>query len=165
MPRMTLIDPSLCRQLSHRARQTPRLRQNLNLHTDHAAPSQRLLNALEPGTYVRPHRHTTPPRAETFIGLQGELALCLFGDGGDLDQVVVLGADSGVFGVDVAAGVWHSVLCLQSGTVFFETKDGPYRAIEDKDWPSWAPAEGSPEVQDYLRVLQHRVMQWLEGKG
>lgn len=165
MPRMTLIDPLLCRQLSDRACHNPRLRQNLNLHTDLAAPSQRLLNALEPGTYVRPHRHTTPPRAETFIGLQGELALCLFDDGGELDQVVVLGPDSGVFGVDVAAGEWHSVLCLQSGTVFFEAKDGPYRPIEDKDWPSWAPAEGTPEAQVYLRSLQQRATQWLEGKG
>lgn len=165
MPRITLIDPALCQQLSLSARQNPRLRQNLNLHADLAAPSQRLLNALEPGTYVRPHRHTTPPRAETFIALQGRLALCLFDQGGELDQVVVLGPGSGVFGVDVAAGVWHSVLCLQSGTVFFEAKDGPYRPIEDKDWPGWAPLDGTADAADYLRQLQQRALPWLEGKG
>lgn len=164
MPRMTLIDPALCQQLSERARQNPRLRQNLNLHTDLSAPSQRLLNALEPGTYVRPHRHTTPPRAETFIALQGQLALCQFDDHGGLEQVVVLGGGSAVFGVDVAPGLWHAVICLQSGTVFFETKDGPYRPLEDKDWPNWAPAEGTLEAAQYLEQLQQRVMLWLEGE-
>lgn len=165
MPRMTLIDPALCQQLSLRARQNPRLRQNFNLHTDLSAPSQRLINALEPGTYVRPHRHTTPPRAETFIALEGQLALCLFDDEGSLEQVVVLGSGCGVYGVDVAAGVWHSVICLHTGTVFFEAKDGPYQPIEDKDWPSWAPAEASPGGAAYLGHLQQQAMRWLEGKG
>ena len=165
MSPMTLIDLGLCRQLSQRAEENPRLRQNLNFHTDLAAPSQRLLNALEPGTYVRPHRHSTPPRAETFIALQGQLALCLFNDSGGLQEVVVMGPGTGVFGVDVKPGVWHSVICLQSGTVFFETKDGPYRPIDDKDWPDWAPAEGTPEACTYLPGLQQRMAQWLEGKG
>jgi cupin fold WbuC family metalloprotein len=165
MPPLTVIDLALCRQLSRRAADSPRRRQNLNLHTELAAPSQRMLNALEPGTYVRPHRHTTPLRAETFLALQGQLALCQFGDGGELEQVVVLGPGTGVFGVDVAPGVWHSVICLQPGTVFFEAKDGPYRPIDDKDWPDWAPVEGSAQVRDYLLALQTRIRDWLEGKG
>lgn len=165
MSPITVIDHALCRHLSRRAEDNPRRRQNLNFHTDLAAPSQRMLNALQPGTYVRPHRHLTPPRAETFIALQGQLALCLFDDGGELDQVVVLGPGTGVFGVDVAPGVWHSVICLQPGTVFFETKDGPYRPIDDKDWPDWAPIEGTALARDYLVDLQLRMTSWLEGKG
>lgn len=162
---VTLIDQTLCRQLSQRAQANPRLRQNLNFHTELCAPSQRMLNALEPGTYVRPHRHTTPPRAETFIALQGRLALCMFTDLGELEQVVVLGSGTGVFGVDVPPGLWHCVICLESATVFFESKDGPYSPIDDKDWPVWAPAEGTDESLDYSHRLQQRMAQWLKGKG
>lgn len=164
MPSVTLIDQALCQQLSQCAKSNPRRRQNLNLHTELSAPSQRMLNALEPGTYVRPHRHSTPLKAETFIALQGRLALCQFDNGGELQQVVLLGPGTGVFGVDVPPGLWHSVICLESGTVFFESKDGPYRPIDDKDWPDWAPAEGAAETPDYLSALQRRMEQWLQGK-
>lgn len=165
MAEVTLIDLPLCRQLSLRARENPRRRQNLNLHTELEAPSQRLLNALEPGTYVRPHRHLSSPRAETFVGLQGVLALCLFDDCGGLAQVVVFGPGTGVFGADVPPGAWHSVVCLEPGAVFFEAKDGPYRPLDDKDWPVWAPREGTPEAVDYLNHLQASIARRIDAEG
>ena len=69
-------------------------------------------------------------------------------------------AGSATFGIDLPAGAFHSVLVRAFDTVIYEVKPGPYTAMDDKDFASWAPAEGTPEVAAYLTLLDHAVTHW-----
>jgi cupin fold WbuC family metalloprotein len=156
---MQSIDHQLLDRLTAAARENRRLRMNHNLHAVYDEPCQRLLNAVEPGSYIRPHRHLTPPKPETFVVVRGRFAALVFHDGGEIDQVVHLSADpGGTVGVDIPAGAWHCIISLESGSVFFETKPGPYEPLSDKDWAPWAPAEASTEAAAYLESLRRKVL-------
>ena len=154
---MQIIDDDLLDAVSAAARLSSRLRKNHNLHADYDEPCQRLLNAVEPGSYIRPHRHMTPPKPETFVALRGSFAALIFRDSGEVERVIPFGPRSGTAGVDIPAGAWHAILSLESGSVFFETKPGPYVPLSDKDWAPWAPAEDSPEAPAYLAVLKEAI--------
>ncbi|HXV20244.1 MAG TPA: WbuC family cupin fold metalloprotein [Desulfuromonadales bacterium] len=154
---MQLIDDPLLDALTARARQSPRGRMNHNLHASYDEPCQRLLNAMEPVSYVRPHRHLTPPKPECFLAVRGRLAAFIFADDGTIERVIPFAAGGATLGVDIPAGVWHAVVSLESGSVFFETKPGPYVPPSDKDFASWAPAEGSVGAADYLAALLRAV--------
>lgn len=150
---MKMIDRSTLDALSAQARSEPRRRKNLNLHASYDEPCQRLLNALEPGTYIRPHRHWEDPKPECFVGLRGSMALILFSDDGGIEDVVRFGPQEKALGADLPSGIWHAVVSLEAGSVFFETKPGPYRSMTDKDLAPWAPAEDSSEARAYLEEL------------
>jgi cupin fold WbuC family metalloprotein len=152
-----IIDKALLDQLSEMARRNPRLRMNHNLHASYDEPCQRLLNAIEPGSYIRPHRHLTPPRPECFLAVRGRMVAFIFADDGSFERVIPFSAGDATLGVDIPAGVWHAVVSLESGSVFFETKPGPYHPLPDKDFAPWAPAEGSDEAPAYLAGLQRAV--------
>jgi cupin fold WbuC family metalloprotein len=150
---MKILNSDLLADLTMQAKENPRLRQNLNLHADYDEPCQRLLNAIEPGSYIRPHRHLTDPKPECFIGIRGRLALIVFNDDGDIEHVFPFGPNEENVGADLPPGIWHTVVCLEQGSVFFETKPGPFVPITKKDMAPWAPEEGSPEAQNYLGEL------------
>lgn len=88
---MKIFDTTLMQHLSAQAKANPRLRQNLNLHDNLNDPSQRLLNAMEPGSYIRPHRHLVHPKPEGFVAVSGRLALLTFDGQGVVTQVVCIG--------------------------------------------------------------------------
>jgi cupin fold WbuC family metalloprotein len=139
----TFLARSELEALSDAARRCPRLRLNRNLHAMED-PVHRLLNAMEPGSYVRPHRHATPPKSETILVVAGELGLVLFDDAGGVLSATRLSAAGPLHGADLPPGTWHTLVALASGTVFFETKPGPYVPPGPEDSASWAPAEGDP---------------------
>jgi cupin fold WbuC family metalloprotein len=153
-----IISHKVLDQLSLEASGSERLRKNLNLHDDYAEPCQRLFIAMEPGTYIRPHRHTDPPKPECFMAVRGKLALLVFDGGGEVKQVIPFGDGCDTLAIDLPAGEWHSIIVLEPGSVFFETKPGPYVAMSDKDFAPWAPEEKSPEVGPYLSVLIEIVL-------
>lgn len=148
-----LVTPSELDALSGAARANPRRRLNLNLHTDYADPCQRLFNAVEPKSYLRPHRHTEPPKSECFVAVRGRFHLLIFDDAGRVVERIELAPCGPVVAVDVPAGAWHAVVALEPGSVFFETKPGPYAPLTDKDFAPWAPAEGSAEAEGYLKAV------------
>jgi len=154
---MQIIDEQLLNGLCAEARSSARLRKNHNFHARYDEPCQRLLNAVEPGSYIRPHRHLSPAKPETFVALRGRFALLTFGDGGEIGQVIPFAAGSASAGVDLPAGIWHSIVALESGSVFFETKPGPFAPLAEADWAPWAPAEGTPEARDYLAALEEQA--------
>jgi cupin fold WbuC family metalloprotein len=160
-----IIDDKLLDELSAAACASPRRRLNRNLHADYAEPCQRLLNAVEPGTYIRPHRHLTPPKPECFLAVRGRMALAVFADDGSMLRVVALVPGGPVAGVDLPAGAWHAIVALAPGSVFFETKPGPYAPLTDKDFAPWAPAEGSPGAGAYQRQLEAAVQARLAAEG
>ena len=126
------------------SRSNPRKRANLNVHASLEDPIQRLFNVVQPGTYIRPHRHELD-RWELFVILQGRAAVLLLNDLGLPSGTAILDP-SGVRAVELAGGHWHTVVALAPDTVLFEVKPGPYRALEDKDFAPWAAPEGTPNA-------------------
>jgi cupin fold WbuC family metalloprotein len=152
-----LIDNALLDEVSREAVASPRGRRNRNFHIDDGQPAHRLLNAIEPGSYVRPHRHLEVNKDETMVVLRGELGLVTFDDSGKPTRVLVLGAGCDALGVDLAHGTWHMVFALVPGTIFLEAKAGPYLPLTPAEQASWAPAEGAAEAAAYLAGLVMRT--------
>lgn len=155
MPSVQLLDSALFASLIERAGQTARLRTNHNFHGSMEDNPHRFLNVMVRGTYITPHRHRDPPKSETFIVLEGELAFFTFDDAGRIDRTVILG--DAVRGIDIQPGVWHSLAVLSPHVVCFEVKPGPYSATTDKDFATWAPREGDPGAGAYLEMLVSSV--------
>lgn len=152
-----LIDTALLDAVSREAAASPRRRKNRNFHPHDEYPAHRLLNAIEPGSYIRPHRHLHADKDETMSVLRGRLALAIFDDDGRVAQTVVLGSGADALGVDIAHGTWHTVFALEPATVFLEAKAGPYRPLTDGEQAPWAPAEGDPGAVAYLKALVSAV--------
>jgi cupin fold WbuC family metalloprotein len=147
---ISVFSTQLLSDLSVRAKASPRLRQHYNLHGSYEEPSQRLLIAMEPGSYIRPHRHLRDPKPECFIGIRGRFALITFDDDGRVETVVPFGPREDAAGADLPVGVWHTLVCLEEGSVFFETKPGPFNPVFKKDLAPWAPEEGGEGAEGYL---------------
>jgi cupin fold WbuC family metalloprotein len=111
----------------------------------------RFLNVMVRGTYIQPHRHIAPPKSESFLALEGELAFFTFDDTGRIATTRILGRD--VIGADIQPGVWHTLAVLSPYAVCYEVKPGPYSAPTDKDFAPWAPREGDPGASSYLDSL------------
>ena len=155
---MKIINQDVLDQLSREAAGSARLRKNLNMHDDYADPCQRLFNAMEIGSYIRPHRHIDPPKTECFMAVRGKMALVVFDDEGKVEQIVQFGDDCDVKAIELSAGQWHSLLVLEPGSIFFETKPGPYAPLSDKDFAPWAPPENSPDVDKYVAALTNAAI-------
>lgn len=151
-----LIAEDLLVALGQKAKQVARKRINHNFH-ELSDTVQRMLNAIEPDSYVRPHRHFDPPKVETFLVLKGRLAVVFFEDTGAMQEVIVLSET--VKGIDIRPGVWHSIVALEPSTVIFEVKTGPYIQATDKDFASWAPAENTPGALAYLSKMQKHIQE------
>lgn len=141
-------------QLSRLAAGAARGRTNRNLHPEPGDAVQRFLNAIEPGSYVRPHRHADPPRWELFVGLCGSAAVLLFDDEASVQARQLVGPSQQNRGLEIPAGVWHCIVALEPGTVLFEVKPGPYLPLSDKDFAPWAPAEGGAAAAAMERWLR-----------
>lgn len=150
---LKIVSPKLLDELSQKAANSPRKRMNHNFHDDLADPINRMLNAMEPGTYLQPHKHENPDKREVFIVLRGSLVAVFFDDLGNPTEFVLLDPDKGNQAVEIPVGAWHTLIALESGSVVYEVKDGPYQPLSDKNFASWAPKEGESGCSEYLRNL------------
>lgn len=141
------------RDLTRRAVETARRRAHLNIHDTLDAPVQRLFIALEPHTYVRPHRHPQPNKWELFVVLHGALDVLIFDEQGRVVQRIPL-SDTANRAVEIAPNTWHSLVCRDAGTLAFEVKEGPYTPTDDKDFAPWAPAEHGADAATYQQRLR-----------
>ena len=149
---MQRLDRPSLQQLSDAAAAADRRRMNHNLHDGPADPVQRMLNAMEPGTYIPPHRHSDPPRWELFVLLRGEAACLTFDDAG---TVIARHELEPGHGLELAAGTWHTLVARAPGTVLLEVKAGPFRGAAAGDFAPWAPAEAdaaAPTMQRWLET-------------
>lgn len=153
MTRLSTINSKLLDEVSGQASAAPRKRKNLNLHTCEQEPCNRLLNAMEPGTYFVPHCHSDPAKDETMVMLRGSVGMVVFDDKGNVEEKVFLEAGGENCGVTIPHGVFHSMVVLEPGTVLLEAKGGPYRPLQPQEHAGWAPPEGSPEAPAYLKKL------------
>lgn len=121
---MKQIDKELLESVISEARKSPRLRKNYNFHQSLDDKCHRFLNALEVGTEVPIHHHVT--KDETFIVLKGRVRVNTYNDQGEVLESTVLSHEDGIFGVDIPKNTWHNVECLETGSVIFEVKEGPF---------------------------------------
>ena len=147
------VDAAMIDHLLAEAQDAPRLRKNLNFHEHAAHPCQRLLNAIVPGSYVRPHRHLLENKEEFMIVVRGCLGVVLFDANGAITGKMKLEERGPVHAVSIPTGVFHTAVAL-TPTVIFEAKGGPYAPHLPEELASFAPAEGSPQAQQYLRQME-----------
>ncbi|PWU00266.1 MAG: cupin fold metalloprotein, WbuC family [Terriglobia bacterium] len=148
-----LITRSLFDETARRAAQSHRRRMNHNFHAAPTDNPHRFLNVLLEKTYIRPHRHLEPPKSETFLVLEGEVAFFQFDDNGTVAASYSLGPDQEALGIDVPPGVWHTLTAVSPHAICFEVKPGPWEPATDKEFAPWAPDEGNPEAGVWLQGL------------
>ena len=124
-----IIDKAILDELTTAAKSSPRLRMNMDLRNSAEDRSQRMLNALEPGTVLPIHRHRAS--SETVVCVRGHFEEIFYDESGALTQVVDM--VSGGVVLNIPIGQWHTVKCLESGTVLLECKDGAYEPIAPED--------------------------------
>lgn len=114
---MKIIDSTLLNTVSEQAKTNVRLRMNYNFHKQMDEPVQRLLNALEPNTYLPPHRHLQAQKQEIFLVLRGSVLTFLFDNKGTITQIHEINPAKGVFGMEIEPDIWHSFIVLETNTV------------------------------------------------
>ncbi len=124
------IDEIMLDALTEKAKDSPRLRMNQNFHKSLDEKCHRFLNAVEPGTEVPIHHH--PTKDETFILLRGRVRVTTYNDDGSIVEDIILDPAEGKYGVDIPKNVWHKIESLESGSVFFECKEGPFVPHEEE---------------------------------
>lgn len=122
------IDNEILDQLTAQAKSNLRLRQNYDLRNSENDGSQRMLNAIEPGTDMPIHRH--PDTSTTVIIIRGKMRQNFYDDNGNLTESALLDAEGAIRAVQIEQGRWHNLESLQSGTVIFEAKEGAWEPYE-----------------------------------
>lgn len=134
-----IINNQLLDTITEKAKESPRLRMNHNLHNSLEDRVQQLLNALEPGTEIPIHRHTHT--SETYLLLRGKIKVFFHNDQGEVVEsfnLIAVGTNYGEnhqkkhpenYGLNIPAGQWHSLEVLESGTIILEIKEGPYKPL------------------------------------
>ena len=154
---MIKIDEELLALTKEKAARAPRLRMNYNFHKVAEDPFQRLLNAVEPPSYIQPHKHEAPDKREVFVILTGRIVVFEFDDHGSITDHIILDRNTGNFGAEIDARRWHTIVSLEPGSVLIEMKDGPYDPADDKNFALGAPAEGDPGTTEYNTNLLARI--------
>jgi len=154
MSKLKYLNSKELGKLTESAASSKRLRANLNFHPQPEDTVQRFCNAMEPGTFIRPHRHRGIDKWEFMIAVQGAALLLIFAADGKLEERLRLSSDGPNFGIEIPADTWHSLFALESGTVLFEFKQGPYTPTSDKDFAAWAPKEGDSSTNSFLQWFE-----------
>lgn len=124
-----IIDKKLLDELTAQAKANPRLRQSFDLRNSQEDGSQRMLNALEPGTVLPIHRHKGS--SESCVCIRGHFEEYFYDENGNLTNTIDM-VPGGTL-LNIEKGQWHNLKCLESGTVLFEAKDGAYRPLEEDE--------------------------------
>jgi cupin fold WbuC family metalloprotein len=143
---MKLLTTELLQKLCSEATASPRKRKNYNFHKLEE-PVQRFLNAMQPGTYVIPHKHAGLESFEFYTIVQGSVGVIVFGENGEIKSTHKLSAKGPQLGIEISGEVFHTVVCLEPDTVALEVKEGPYNP---KAMKFFLP--GFPDELEYLQA-------------
>ena len=124
-----IIDKTILDELTEKAKANPRLRQGMDLRNSPEDPSQRMLNALEPGTVMPIHRHKDT--SETCVCVSGHFEEYFYDSEGNLTETIDMVPEGTVLNIE--ANQWHSLRCLESGTILLECKNGDYRPLDEDE--------------------------------
>jgi len=126
------ITQTLLDDLTAQAKASPRLRMNYDLRNSDKDQSQRMLNAIEPGSPLPIHRHRKT--SETVVCLRGRLVEEYYDElERTCTEAIELSPNGPIVALNIPAGQWHTVRVLESGTVIMEVKDGPYEPQRPED--------------------------------
>lgn len=144
---MRAFDDTLLDKLCVQSQSAARRRAHHLIHADHAENVQRLLIALQPDSYVQPHRHTQPPIWEHLVCVRGEILVLIVDDNGIVQerQLVPQGCS-----VEPDPAQWHTILATRPDSVVLEFKPGPFQPTPAENFAAWAPAEGDARVPTML---------------
>jgi cupin fold WbuC family metalloprotein len=154
MADVQIISKPLLDDVSRLAQTSPRQRKNYNFHQRDESVCHRLLNALEPATYISPHCHRDDAKGESIVILRGKVGVLIFTGDGKIEQRFVIEPNSETLGVDIPSGVIHGLVALEKNSVFFEAKAGPYVPLAENERVNWAPTEGADAARDYLAWMK-----------
>ncbi len=126
------INKALLDKLTEQAKASPRLRMNMDMRTSSEDTSQRMLNAIEPGSPLPIHRHRFS--TETVVMVRGSLKEIFYNDQGEITDIITMTAGGECPAIQIPEGQWHTVESLESGTVIFEAKDGAYTPPSEEDF-------------------------------
>ncbi len=143
---MIRINEELFSRVIQESKISPRKRKNYNFHTEAADTMQRMLNVLQKGSYVHPHKHENPDKREVFILLKGKILVVEFTDAGEIMRHCLLDVEKGEYGVELAPCIYHAIYALEADSIVYELKDGPYDVSDDKNFAPWAPSEDESEL-------------------
>lgn len=147
-----ILDPLLVE-----AKNSDRKRKNLNFHQNFSDRVHRMVHATNPETYVQPHKHENPDKMETFIILKGSVLIIEFSEKGKIIDHSILDANTGNYGIEIPANTWHTLITLEKDSLVYELKDGPWNASDDKNFATWAPAEGESGCEEYNNSLLKKL--------
>lgn len=154
MGRVEFITRPRLDELSVLAQKTLRLRRNYNFHLTDDDACHRLLNFMEPASYIQPHRHLDIHKDEALVAIRGKMGVVIYDEAGNIEEKAILSPDGEIVMVDIPHGKFHTLLSLQAGSVFFEAKAGPYRPLIAQEKAPWAPEEGQEAAGSYLVSLR-----------
>lgn len=155
-PPLKRLTQELFDSIAQQAQSNPRLRQNYNLH-NLSETVQRFVNVLQPGTYVRPHRHLRPTGVngfEFFMVCQGQLGMMILDESGQVLSTEHVSAHGPLRAIELPEGTFHTLVALAPDTVILEIKEGPYDPQIDKEFLTGFPTEGTLEAQQLVAVWQ-----------
>lgn len=124
------FDNSFFEDLSKKAKESLRLRVNFDLRNSPEDGSQRMLNALEPGTVLPIHRHRKS--SEIMVVIKGSVKETFYNESGEMTSTWILKSGENSI-IEIPVGQWHSLECLESGTIIYESKDGKYEPTSSED--------------------------------
>jgi cupin fold WbuC family metalloprotein len=151
---MKRINEKLFKEMAESANASSRKRVHFCLHKNHDDPVQRLCVVMEPGTYIRPHRHANPEKWEFFVILKGRAHVILFDDNGTVTARQPLDPNGGSCGLEIPASEWHTLVVEKNDTLLVEVKPGPFVEPSENDFALWAPAEDEAGSEKCLWWLQ-----------
>ena len=155
---MKIINEQLLDETQAKALQSPRLRMNYNFHERLDDPINPFLNGLEPGRYLRTHRELKPAKDHIVLLVSGKGAVFLFDEEGNITEKTILNPKEGAYGAEIKAGTWHGLLVLESGSVIYEIKHGPFAPLAPENLAPWSPeAEDTEGVKKYLEWLESQI--------
>ncbi len=154
LPKVEFISRQMLDQLSLQAKQSPRLRKNYNFHTSDGDICHRLLNAMEPDSYIQPHRHLDNNKDETLAVIRGKMGLIIFGNNGTVEEKALLDPVGKVMMANIPHGTFHTLISLDGPSIFFESKAGPFIPLTQDEKAHWAPNEGDASSTEYLGSLK-----------
>lgn len=154
---MKLFSHEFISDLKDRANANERKRQHLNIHENYSDPCQCLFNAIQPNSYIRPHRHLLDSRNEILLAVHGLMAVIIFDNLGTITNIAKIGSEkyksSANILIEITPGVWHTVISLEQGSILLEVKPGPFIVHLAKEYAPWAPKEGSRFALNYHHKL------------
>ena len=161
---MKVFSSQYFEKLLDAASQSQRLRAHANVHRSYGEHCQKLFNAIQVNSYIRPHRHSLDPKDECLIAIKGLFGFITFTEQGLIEPVILFGSEryseklSIPSGLELPSDTWHTVVSLVDESILFEVKSGPFDPNLAKEYALWAPKEGSKDVSQYLETLKQKCL-------